>query len=121
MDQTSQQITCPHCQASINSEDYFCPNCGKKIKDPPVKMTVFKQIGVYAVSILFPPLGLWPGIRYFRNKDPKIQMVGIVAIILTIMSSVVTIWYSYVLIQNINKTINSQINDINLQNLNNIQ
>jgi len=109
------QMICPHCKASVDSQVFFCPNCGKKINEPPVKLTVAKQVGVYLVSILLPPLGLWPGFRYFKNKDPHVQLVGIIAIILTVMSTAVTIWYSIVLVQNINKQINSQINQFQLQ------
>jgi hypothetical protein len=44
------------------------------------------------MSILLPPLGLWPGIKYVFQKDEKTKLVGIIAIILTVLSSIITFW-----------------------------
>ena len=84
------QQLCRFCNSPVSANFFFCPTCGKKINEPPI--TVAKQIGIYAISILLPPLGLWPGIKYVLQKDEKTKLVGIVAIILTIISSVITIW-----------------------------
>ncbi len=42
--------------------------------------------------MLLPPLGLWPGIKYARNADPKAKNIGWAAIILTVLSTVITTW-----------------------------
>ena len=83
---------CPVCHQAISQEWYFCPNCGKELKARSVKISPTTQIGVYALSILLPPLGLWPGIKYLTQKNQEAKNVGIVAIILTILSSIVTVW-----------------------------
>ena len=64
---------------------------------------------VYLVSIFLPPLGLWPGVRYFLQKDPKKRKVGLVAIILTIISTIVTIWLTIGFINNITSNLNTQL------------
>jgi hypothetical protein len=84
------QQLCRFCNSPVSSNFFFCPTCGKKLHEPPI--TIAKQISVYAISILFPPLGLWPGIRYVMQKDEKTRTVGIIAIILTIVSTIITIW-----------------------------
>lgn len=100
---------CPNCKAQIKDTDYFCPNCGKKIKDAPIVMTTGKKISIYLLSVLLPPLGLWPGVRYIRQKDQKVKTVGIIAIVLTILSTVVTIWLSFGIMSSVNKNITKQI------------
>ncbi|MGA2911455.1 MAG: zinc ribbon domain-containing protein [Candidatus Levyibacteriota bacterium] len=103
-----QQQTCPFCHFQLLQNYYFCPNCGKKISEPPI--TIIKQIGVYLLSIFLPPLGLWPGIRYLFSKDEKTKKVGTIAIVLTIISTIVTLWLSVAMFNNLTKNVNSQLN-----------
>lgn len=84
-------LTCKYCDFTVAENFYFCPNCGKKIKEPPLSTSISKQIYIYAISIIFPPLGLWPGIKYLLDKNPKAKVIGIVAIILTTVSLIITI------------------------------
>lgn len=87
-----EQHYCSVCHQPIVETYYFCPNCGKKIHEPPPSTTFAKQLSIYAVSILLPPLGLWPGIRYLRQPDQKTRMIGWAAIILTALSTILTVW-----------------------------
>ncbi|OGZ27308.1 MAG: hypothetical protein A2427_03180 [Candidatus Nealsonbacteria bacterium RIFOXYC1_FULL_40_7] len=73
------------------------------------------QIGIYAVSILLPPLGLWPGVKYIRQESKTAKTIGIVAIILTVISTVVGAWLLKGLVDQISQSVNSQLN--NYQNL----
>jgi len=103
-----EQTTCPFCHFPLAQTYYFCPNCGKKINEPPI--TTLKQIGVYLLSIFLPPLGLWPGIKYLLSKDQKTKKVGAIAIVLTIISTIVTLWLSVAMFNNISQSISSQMN-----------
>ena len=102
-------FVCPFCQFSLPSEFYVCPNCQKKIKDPPLSTTTGKQLAIYAISILLPPLGLWPGIKYLRDDDPKAKKIGLAAIVLTVVSFVVSTWISIAVLGTVNKMYTSQI------------
>jgi len=86
------QFPCPKCDFPVIPPFYFCPNCGKKLKDPPYKFNVFKVIGLLLVSVLLPPLGLWPGLKLIGNSDSRAQIVGWLAIILTAAVIIVTLW-----------------------------
>ncbi len=99
---------CRFCNSPVLDSFFFCPTCGKKLHEPPI--TVAKQIGIYALSILLPPLGLWPGIKYVFQKDEKTRAVGIIAIILTVISTIVTIWLFMNTIASITSGINSPLN-----------
>src|SRR3989344_8838586 len=89
--QSSPEVrACPACGTGIPVTDYFCPHCGKKIKNPPPSTSAWGQIKVYAFSILLPPFGVIPAIRYLRQADGKSKIIGMVIIILTLISFVVT-------------------------------
>ena len=72
---------CPKCALPILSEFYFCPNCGKQLRSKPISVSIMKQTGVYLLSFLLPPLGLYPGIKYILHGDTKTKVVGVIAII----------------------------------------
>lgn len=79
-------LTCRFCNFQILETYYFCPNCGKKIKNPPLSTSLSKQLTVYAISILLPPLGVVPAIKYLLSKEKHAKIVGIIALILTVIS-----------------------------------
>jgi hypothetical protein len=87
-----EQTFCTLCHIPLLDTYFFCPNCGKKIHEPALSTTLLKQLGIYALSIFLPPLGLWPGIRYLRQPDKNAHIVGWIAIFLTVISIVATAW-----------------------------
>lgn len=84
-------LTCKHCDFPIQENYYFCPNCGKKLKQPPLPTGILRQIYIYGLSVLLPPLGLWPAVKYLMQPSGKAKIIGLIAIILTIISTVLTI------------------------------
>lgn len=87
---------------------------GGQLKNKSLSVTVGRQIYVYLLSFLLPPLGLWPGIKYLRQTDEKSRMVGFIAIVLTIISIIITIWLSVSFINTFKQQLNSQLNGGNL-------
>jgi len=109
------QQKCPHCEQVISQLDYFCPSCGKKLKGKPLSVSVGRQIFVYLLSVLLPPLGLWPAVRYLKQNSEKSRMIGFIAIALTIISIVVTVWFSIGYMNVFNQQLKQQLNNnINL-------
>lgn len=86
-----EKSQCKYCNFVVFSNYYFCPNCGKKLHEPPLSTGISKQIGIYALSFLLPPLGLLPAFKYMKQSDLKAKTVGIIALLLTIISIVLTI------------------------------
>ena len=105
MDATDTSI-CSFCGNQIPTDAFFCPRCGKQVKEAPLSTSVFTQTWIYLVSVLLPPLGLWPGVKYFKHSDPRAKQIGIVAIVLTVASLVITTWLTI-------SFLNSYLNDIN--------
>ncbi len=104
------QTNCPDCKANLSESDYFCPNCGKKIKEKPLSTTLLKQLSIYFISFLLPPLGVWPAIKYLRQGDEKSKKIGLIAIFLTIISIVIAGWLTTNLINSFNQELGNQFN-----------
>ena len=100
---------CPSCKKQISNEANFCPNCGKKIKEPPASTTILSQLGVYAISVLFPPFGIIPALKYLKQNDQAAKNIGIIAILLTFLSIIIGIWLSIYIVSQVQNTINAQL------------
>ncbi|HVT00615.1 MAG TPA: zinc ribbon domain-containing protein [Patescibacteria group bacterium] len=108
--ENSALVLCPKCHKEIPETDFYCPYCGEKIKEPPFETNLTKQIGIYALSVLLPPLGLWPAIRLLKRKEPEAKKIAWIAIVLTVISIIISIWLSIGVMGYINKSISSQFN-----------
>lgn len=100
-----EQKVCEVCHQPIQETFYFCPNCGKKLKEAPLSTSTVKQLGLYIFSLLLPPLGLFPGFRYLRQKNKKARLVGVVILFITIVSTVVTMWLTLQVVNSFNKSV----------------
>ncbi len=91
-----EKTICRYCHIPIVESDYFCPNCGKKLKNKPISTSVAKQALVYIVSALLPPFGLVWAVKYFWQKDEtkKSRNIGIVIIIITVISLALNLWWA---------------------------
>lgn len=103
---------CPVCNTLLAPQFKFCPQCGIKLETV-TAMPMGKQIQVYLVSLLFPPLGLIPGFKYLFYKNASAKRVGIIAIVLTIIATGITFWYAGILMNQINSALNSQLQQYN--------
>ena len=104
------QAICPQCHQPVLPEAYFCPNCGKSLKEKELSTTKFTQAWIYGLSLFLPPLGFWPGIKYFRSSDPKAKQIGMIALILSVVSTIATIWATFALLNVYLSTFNDVLN-----------
>lgn len=101
---------CPKCHVSIRTTDYYCYNCGKNLKSAPASLSVVTQLGLYAKSILIPPFGVLWAIKYLKQNNKKAKLVGMVAIILTLTSFVISVVWLRGLVSRFNDQLNKQLN-----------
>jgi membrane protease subunit (stomatin/prohibitin family) len=92
---------CPQCHQSVLPTYYFCPNCGKNLKEPSLSTSISTQTGIYLLSIIMPAIAFlaikyWPGMKYLRSPDWEKKQIGIVAIILMAVSTIVLVWWGIV-------------------------
>jgi len=104
------QIMCRYCHSSIPVEFYFCPNCGKMLKE---KTTISRQIVVYFVCVFVPPFGFWYVWKFLRQPDRRSKKIGIAALILTVISTTVSIWFSIGFINEVMQQINALNSGVN--------
>jgi zinc-ribbon domain len=111
-------LICPQCHQPVQAGEYFCPNCGKKLNDPPLSTSVATQAWIYAFSVILPVIcflavSYWPGIKYFRSDDPKARQIGMIAIALMTISTIITFWLAIAWIQG---TVQESVNAVNSGN-----
>lgn len=118
MEPDSISGVCPVCHQPVLPTYYFCPNCGAKLNMTPLSTTVATQVWIYAFSIILPMICFifvtrWPGIKYFKSNDPKAKLIGEIAWMLIILSTIITIWVAVVWTQNyIQSTVDSINTDL---------
>lgn len=105
-----EQNYCRVCKTSILPTYNYCPICGLKLKETEIIVSVSKQISVYLVSLFLPPLGLWPGFKYLTKGNEQAKHVGLIAIFLTILGIIISLWTFFGIIHSVNNTLNQQIN-----------
>jgi amino acid transporter len=71
--------------------------------------TITRQIVIYLVSFFLPPFGLGWAFKYIRSDDEKAKKIGWIAVILTIVSLLLTFWVSKAFMDKITQSINSQM------------
>ena len=106
---------CPVCHQPVLPQYYFCPNCGANLHPKPLATDIATQIGMYAFSIILPMIAFlviskWQGLKYLRSSDPKAKQIGIIACVLIVLSTAVTVYYVVVWTQ---QTIQSSVDSIN--------
>jgi len=106
---------CPRCHLPTRPEYYYCPNCGAKLTEPPLGTGLVDQLLLYAFSIILPWIAYlaitkWQGIKYLRAPDSRAKQIGLIALVLLIVSSVIALWLTTMWIQGY---IQSSLNDVN--------
>ncbi len=96
---SSAPSQCTLCHQPLLPIYYFCPNCGTQVKLPPLSTTFRAQLWMYILSIILPALcyiiiGKWKGLQYLKSQEPKARMIGIIACILLLVSTVLTFWFA---------------------------
>jgi len=103
---------CTECGHEMSDEALTCPYCGKSNDNRHPSVLPSRQITVYAISLFLPPFGLWYSWKYLKQQDSKSKNIGIIALILTIISVIITTWMAKGLFNSVNQALNS----VNLYN-----
>lgn len=108
-------MICPRCHFPTKPEYYFCPNCGAKLTEPPLGAGLVDQLLLYAFSIVLPWIAYlaitkWQGIKYLRAPDQRMRQIGLIALVLLVVSSIIAFWLTYTWIQSY---VQSSLNDVN--------
>lgn len=107
--QTNPDLVCDFCHTVNPSTFFFCPNCGKVLRQKPLSTSIYKQVWIYFVALAIPPFGLFSGIKYLRQKTYKENLVGLTSVILTVISIVASIWIALISINKIQTMVSGQL------------
>jgi hypothetical protein len=102
-------MECSKCHQQVNANDYFCPFCGNKIRNPPPSTTVGGIVWLLVKTILLPPLGFIWGYRYLKQDNSKSKIIGVAVILITLAELVYGIVSTVEMVDMANKQINQQI------------
>lgn len=109
MDETS---LCPGCHIAVRPTDYFCFNCGKNLHSAPPGTTPADQIKLYLGSVFLAPMGIFWGLRYLRVDNRRSKIVGIIAIVLSVVMIILVARYTVHLVNTINSQVEKQLQGI---------
>ncbi len=96
----------------VRPTDYFCSNCGKNLHPASLGTTVVDQTKLYLGSVFLAPMGIFWGMRYLREKDDTSKIVGVIAMLLSIITLVVVIQYTVSFMNTINSQVGKQFQGI---------
>lgn len=100
---------CPSCHVIVRPTDYFCFNCGKNLKPTPPSVSLEAQLSLYTKSFLLPPFGILWGSKYLLQKDIKSKIVGLVAILITLIVFALAVKLFFDFTNSLNEQINEQM------------
>jgi hypothetical protein len=108
-------MICPRCHFAVKPEYYFCPNCGAKLTEAPLGVGLLDQLLLYAFSLILPWIAYlaitkWQGIKYLRAPDMRTKQIGLIALVLLVVSSIIAFWLTYQWIQSY---VQQSLNDVN--------
>ncbi len=94
---------CPKCHTEVRATDYFCLNCGKNIHEKPASTSLESQAMLYLGSIFLPPMGVIWGWRYLKADDQKSKIVGITAMVITVIVLLLAVKWTVDIVNAVNK------------------
>jgi len=104
--------TCPQCHTIVRPTDFFCANCGKSLKAKPLPTSLATEIMYYIGSLVLPPLGFWWGIKYLKQDGTASKRIGILCMVITTISFIVTSIWAVDTINKINAAVGGQLNGL---------
>lgn len=112
MDEVITPVACPFCHVAVRPTDYFCSNCGKNLHPAPLGTTAFDQAKLYIGSVFFTPMGIFWGMRYLREKSDTSKIVGVIAMLLSIVTLIVAVQFTVSFMNTINSQMGKQFQGI---------
>jgi len=101
-------MLCPFCQSPVDASFFFCPICGKKLREKPLSTGIAAQLGLYLLSAILPPLNIPWMIRYLKMPG-KPKIIGIVSLVLMCASIIVGIWAYKIFVTNLQTQLNNSL------------
>ncbi|MEK7465433.1 MAG: zinc ribbon domain-containing protein [Patescibacteria group bacterium] len=83
---------CSNCGVALSVDVNFCPQCGKKIKEPGPSTDGMTQARIYFLSFAIPGSGFWYGYQYLKHGGEREKKIGYVAMGITLAAILIGVW-----------------------------
>lgn len=103
------ELFCQNCKNSYDPLWFFCPTCGKKIKEKPVETGFWNILGLLGLSLLLPPFNIGLSIKYIKAPERKAKMWGWISIGVMIGVLVLATLWSIKTINDINRQVETEM------------
>ena len=103
-------VNCPFCNNKIDAKAFYCPICGKKVREKPVSTKFWPVALLFFLSIFLPPLNIGLTIRYMKSADHKAKTIGKISLFVMTAVIVVACIAAYYTTKYVSDQVNSQIN-----------
>lgn len=100
---------CKSCQNLISTTYFFCPYCGKKLKEPLLATSFGRQLGMYFTAVFFPIIAIAPGLRYINQREEKSKAVGTIILLIAGITLMVEVYLAFEFYQQFGKYLNSSL------------
>ncbi len=92
---------------TVRATDFYCYNCGKNLHPAPLQTDTATLIALFIKTILLPPLGLIWGLRYLRQGDDRSKIVGIAAMVITVIEIILVVQWTVSLLNGVGGQMNN--------------
>ena len=103
------QLLCPNCKNQVDKVAFYCPTCGKKVKEKPAGMGVWNILGLFTLSALLPPLNIGLSIKYIKDPNQKAKIVGWISIGIMILVLILATLWSIKIVNDINRQVEAEM------------
>lgn len=102
-------MLCPFCAKEIDPKAYYCPECGKKVREKPVPLGFWPIVALFALCIFLPPFNIGLTIKYMKSPDPKAKKIGVISLIVMIAVLVAVGISTYFVTKYVSDQVNTQV------------
>ena len=102
-------IECPECKNTIDDKVFYCPICGKKIKEKPVNLDFGRIAWLIFLSAVLPPLNISLTMRYIKSPDVKARQWGWISLGVMCLALGLVTWWGIKWAENVNKQVNQEM------------
>jgi hypothetical protein len=77
---SENQVDCPFCNNKIEAKAFYCPVCGKKVREKPLSTSFGPVFLIFFLCVFLPPFNIGKTIKYMRSPDPKAKKIGLISL-----------------------------------------
>lgn len=98
---------CSNCGAALSVDVNFCPQCGRKIKEPGPSTEIMTQVRIYFLSFAIPGSGFWYGYQYLKHGGDRGKKIGYAAMGITTAAIIIGVWSVAAFLNQLNQSLQS--------------